>query len=187
MVSYGWKDFRSFLIKFPNKDSDVNMAKIYGSLNIGEHAKLQNGNAIRVRDFVFISGHLLNSEDLSEENSLEQFRQCLGDAIRTFADNGADLSDIVKLNVYVNEKYRDRFHQAYGEVFSDFQPPLTVVQHSSDPILQIDGIAIIRGAPPLSYLRDPRFWRVLLLGALTGLLLPVVVWLLFLLFSLYVE
>jgi len=83
---------------------------------------------------------------------VEQFRQALTNLRAVLNDAGAQMTDIVKLNIFVVNKPAYQAHvreigQVYREFFGKYYPAMTLVEIKSlwdeAALIEIEGIAVI--------------------------------------------
>ncbi len=83
-----------------------------------------------------------------------QFRQAVANLHAVVADAGAQMTDIVKLNIFVVDKKAYQAHareigKAYREFFGKHYPSMTLVEvkslYDDDALLEIEGIAVVEG------------------------------------------
>jgi enamine deaminase RidA (YjgF/YER057c/UK114 family) len=86
---------------------------------------------------------------------VSQFRQALANLKAVLDEAGGQMTDVVKLTLFVTNKaaYRAQakpIGQAYRAVFGRYYPAMTLVEVKSlfddDALIEIDGIAVLEGA-----------------------------------------
>jgi enamine deaminase RidA (YjgF/YER057c/UK114 family) len=93
------------------------------------------------------TGNIVHAGDM-----VRQFAQALDNLEIAIRGCGGEMTDIVKLNIFVKDKelYKKNLREigaAYREYFGKYFPPMTLVEVSSlfedDALLEIEGIAVI--------------------------------------------
>ena len=102
--------------------------------------------AVRAGDYIFISGQVAKDEsgNMCVGNIEEQTRWTIECLRRILAEEGADLGDIVKVTVYL-EDARDfgRYNRVFAEYFPDGRIARTTVEARAviDTKIEMDAIA----------------------------------------------
>ncbi len=102
--------------------------------------------AVRAGDFIFISGQVAKDEhgNMCAGNIEEQTRWTIECLRRILALDGADLSDIVRVTVYLDDA-RDfgRYNRVFAEYFPDGNIARTTVEARAviDTKIEMDAIA----------------------------------------------
>ncbi|HHX51938.1 MAG TPA: RidA family protein [Erysipelothrix sp.] len=87
--------------------------------------------ALKVGDFVFISGQLPLNEDntMVSDDVSEQSMQVIRNLVALLSEIDLELRHIVKTTVYLSDhKYLEKFDQIYATYFSNPYPARTVVE-----------------------------------------------------------
>lgn len=101
---------------------------------------------VRAGDYIFISGQVAKDENgnMCAGNIEEQTRWTIECLRRVLAEDGADLSDIVRVTVYL-EDTRDfgRYNRVFAEYFPDGRIARTTVEARAviDTKIEMDAIA----------------------------------------------
>lgn len=102
--------------------------------------------AVRAGDYIFISGQVAKDEsgNMCVGNIEEQTRWTIECLRRILAEDGADLGDVVKVTVYL-EDARDfgRYNRVFAEYFPDGRIARTTVEARAviDTKIEMDAIA----------------------------------------------
>jgi reactive intermediate/imine deaminase len=102
--------------------------------------------AVRAGDFIFVSGQVAKDENgnMSAGNIEEQCRWTIESIRRALAEAGADLNDVVRITVYL-EDARDfgRYNRVFAEYFPDGGIARTTVEARAviDTKIEMDAIA----------------------------------------------
>jgi reactive intermediate/imine deaminase len=102
--------------------------------------------AVRAGDYIFISGQVAKDEggNMCAGNIEEQTRWTIECLRRILAEDGADLGDVVKVTVYL-EDARDfgRYNRVFAEYFPDGRIARTTVEARAviDTKIEMDAIA----------------------------------------------
>jgi 2-iminobutanoate/2-iminopropanoate deaminase len=102
--------------------------------------------AVRAGDYIFISGQVAKDENgnMSAGNIEEQTRWTIESLRRILAQDGADLGDIVRVTVYL-EDARDfgRYNRVFAEYFPEGRIARTTVEARAviDTKIEMDAIA----------------------------------------------
>jgi 2-iminobutanoate/2-iminopropanoate deaminase len=102
--------------------------------------------AVRAGDYIFISGQVAKDEsgNMCVGNIEEQTRWTIDCLRRILAEDGADLGDVVKVTVYL-EDARDfgRYNRVFAEYFPDGRIARTTVEARAviDTKIEMDAIA----------------------------------------------
>jgi reactive intermediate/imine deaminase len=102
--------------------------------------------AVRAGDYIFISGQVAKDEggNMCAGNIEEQTRWTIECLRRILAEDGADLGDVVKVTVYL-EDVRDfgRYNRVFAEYFPDGRIARTTVEARAviDTKIEMDAIA----------------------------------------------
>ncbi|MBI4674262.1 MAG: RidA family protein [Chloroflexi bacterium] len=89
---------------------------------------------------------------VAPDDMVQQFRQALTNLRAVINDAGAQMTDIVKLNIFVANKKAYQAHtreigQVYREFFGKYYPAMTLVEVKSlwddAAMIEIEGIAVI--------------------------------------------
>ena len=102
--------------------------------------------AVRAGDYIFISGQVAKDEsgNMCVGNIEEQTRWTIECLRRILAEEGADLGDVVKVTVYL-EDARDfgRYNRVFAEYFPDGRIARTTVEARAviDTKIEMDAIA----------------------------------------------
>jgi len=86
---------------------------------------------VRAGDFIFISGQVAKDENgnMSSGNIEEETRSTLESIRRILLLDGADLSDVVKVTVYLADARNfGRYNKVFGEYFPDGRISRTTVE-----------------------------------------------------------
>jgi len=86
---------------------------------------------VRAGDFIFISGQVAKDENgnMSNGNIEEETRWTLESIRRILLLDGADLSDVVKVTVYLADARNfGRYNKVFGEYFPDGRISRTTVE-----------------------------------------------------------
>ena len=78
--------------------------------------------AVRAGDFIFVSGQVAKDEDgnMCVGNIEEECRWTIESIRRILAEEGADLSDVVKVTVYLEDARNfGRYNKVFAEYFAD--------------------------------------------------------------------
>ena len=103
---------------------------------------------IRAGDFIFVSGQGPidpATDKLAVADVETQTRITLGNIARILAAAGAQITDIVKVSVFLRDI--GAFHQmnkAYGEFFGEHKPARTTIEsrfHQAEMLVEIDCVA----------------------------------------------
>jgi reactive intermediate/imine deaminase len=102
--------------------------------------------AVRAGDYIFISGQVAKDENgnMCAGNIEEQTRWTIECLRRILAEDGADLSDIVRVTVYLDDA-RDfgRYNRVFAEYFPEGRIARTTVEARAviDTKIEMDAIA----------------------------------------------
>jgi reactive intermediate/imine deaminase len=102
--------------------------------------------AVRAGDYIFISGQVAKDENgnMCAGNIEEQTRWTIESLRRILAEDGADLRDIVRVTVYLDDA-RDfgRYNRVFAEYFLDGRIARTTVEARAviDTKIEMDAIA----------------------------------------------
>jgi reactive intermediate/imine deaminase len=102
--------------------------------------------AVRAGDYIFVSGQVAKDEsgNMCVGNIEEQTRWTLDCLRRILAEDGADLGDVVKVTVYL-EDARDfgRYNRVFAEYFPDGRIARTTVEARAviDTKIEMDAVA----------------------------------------------
>ncbi|MGD9741051.1 MAG: RidA family protein [Dongiaceae bacterium] len=102
--------------------------------------------AVRAGDYIFISGQVAKDENgnMCAGNIEEQTRWTIECLRRILAEDGADLSDIVRVTVYLDDA-RDfgRYNRVFAEYFPDGRIARTTIEARAviDTKIEMDAIA----------------------------------------------
>jgi len=78
--------------------------------------------AVRAGDFIFVSGQVAKDEDgnMCVGNIEEECRWTIESIRRVLAEEGADLSDVIKVTVYLEDARNfGRYNKVFAEYFAD--------------------------------------------------------------------
>ena len=78
--------------------------------------------AVRAGDFIFVSGQVAKDQDgnMCVGNIEEECRRTIESIRRILAEEGADLSDVVKVTVYLEDARNfGRYNKVFAEYFAD--------------------------------------------------------------------
>lgn len=78
--------------------------------------------AVRAGDFIFVSGQVAKDENgnMCVGNIEEECRRTIESIRRVLAEEGADLSDVVKVTVYLEDARNfGRYNKVFAEYFAD--------------------------------------------------------------------
>ncbi|MEX1029082.1 MAG: RidA family protein [Paenibacillaceae bacterium] len=164
------------------------MGKVKNESNFDE---ISFSQSTRVGNIIFISGQVPTSTESKESvnGNEKKVREAFDKMINSFLDAGAEISDIVKINVFLDKKYIDEFRKIYSEIFQSHCPALTIILQPFESIIQVDGVAIKkRNIKDLFYFSNDRtYWVTLLVSTLVGVGIPLLLILLLFYFSLRYE
>jgi reactive intermediate/imine deaminase len=102
--------------------------------------------AVRAGDYIFISGQVAKDEsgNMCVGNIEEQTRWTIDCLRRILAEDGADLGDVVKVTVYLDDA-RDfgRYNRVFAEYFPDGRIARTTVEARAviDTKIEMDAVA----------------------------------------------
>jgi 2-iminobutanoate/2-iminopropanoate deaminase len=103
--------------------------------------------AIKVGNIVYVAGQgpFEPQSGMCEESSMKyQTRRTLENLKAVLAEAGAQLSDVVKVTVFLGEGADfDEFNNYYKEYFSAPYPARTITSVNGNMLVQIDAIALI--------------------------------------------
>lgn len=100
------------------------------------------------------NGYGCNRRDCRADDVVAQFRLALTNLHAVVTDAGAQMTDIVKLNIFVVNKKAYQAHareigQVYREFFGKYYPTMTLVEvkslYDDNALLEIEGIAAVEG------------------------------------------
>ena len=78
--------------------------------------------AVRAGDYIFVSGQVAKDEDgnMRAGNIEEECRWTIESIRRVLAEEGADLSDVIKVTVYLEDARNfGRYNKVFAEYFAD--------------------------------------------------------------------
>ena len=128
----------------PEKNKTTRVAGIYPIGNKNPNLPFHPG--IRAGDFLFVSGQVAKDENgnMCDGTIEEQCRWTLESVRRVLKADGADLEDIVKITVFL-EDARDfgRYNRAFGEYFPEGLLARTTVEARAviNTKIEMDAIA----------------------------------------------
>ena len=128
----------------PEKNETTRVAGIYPIGNKNPNLPFHPG--IRAGDFLFVSGQVAKDENgkMCDGTIEEQCKWTLESVRRVLKADGADLEDIVKITVFL-EDVRDfgRYNRAFGEYFPEGLLARTTVEARAviDTKIEMDAIA----------------------------------------------
>lgn len=134
------------------------MKRIINPQALAKPAGYSNGVLTRGGDLLFLAGQtgtdatgkIGNPFDL-----IQQFQQTLENLRAVVRDAGGEMSDIVKLTLFITDKrayhvQRGRIGDVYRAYFGDYFPAVTLVEVKSlydvNAMIEIEGIAVIPDA-----------------------------------------
>ena len=108
--------------------------------------------AVRVGDFVFVSGQIPLDPATSrvvEGDFKEQVRQCIRNLASILKQEGLGLDNVVKTTIFlVDLNHFPELNEVYGPYFTGVRPARSTVQVSRLPLdvqVEIEAIAIAKG------------------------------------------
>ena len=92
--------------------------------------------AVRAGQLLFVSGQVgIKDGALVNGDTVDQLRQAFANLERVLADNGAAVTDVVKMTVFLRHMSDfGRMNEAYMELFGDHRPARTTIGVAELPI-----------------------------------------------------
>jgi len=92
--------------------------------------------AVRAGQLLFVSGQVgIKDGELVNGDTVDQLRQAFANLERVLADNGAAVTDVVKMTVFLRHMSDfGRMNEAYMELFGDHRPARTTIGVAELPI-----------------------------------------------------
>lgn len=92
--------------------------------------------AVRAGQLLFVSGQVgIKDGELVAGDTVDQLRQAFANLERVLAENGAAVTDVVKMTVFLRHMSDfGRMNQAYMELFGDHRPARTTIGVAELPV-----------------------------------------------------